>query len=90
MAVEVVAPEDYVGDVIGNLNARRGQIEGMEPRPGGAAAVTARVPLGEMFGYASDLRSMTQGRGTFSMQFDRYQPVPSKVAAELGAAEVPA
>ena len=70
-------------------NGRRGRLEGVDARRGGVAGVTARVPLGEMFGYASEMRSMTHGRGTFSMQFDRYQPVPSKVAAELGAAEVP-
>ena len=90
MKVEVVAPEEYVGDVIGNINARRGQIEGMEPRPGGVNTVRAFVPLGEMFGYASDLRSMTQGRGTFTMEFERYQPVPEKLATEVAGAQVPA
>ncbi len=83
MQVEVVAPEDYVGDIIGNLNARRGQIEGMNPRAGGLAAVTAFVPLAEMFGYASDLRSMSQGRGTFTMEFTRYEPVPEKLSETL-------
>jgi elongation factor G len=83
MKVEVVAPEEYVGDVIGDLNARRGQIDGMESRVDGVSAVDAHVPLGEMFGYASDLRSSTQGRGTFTMEFERYSPVPERVSREL-------
>jgi elongation factor G len=90
MQVEVTAPDEYTGDVIGNLNARRGQIEGMEPRAGGVTGVRALVPLGEMFGYASDLRSMTQGRGTFTMEFSRYQPVPEKISQSVGAVRVPA
>ena len=76
MAVEVVTPEDYLGDVIGDLNSRRGRVEGLEPR-GNAQAIKASVPLAEMFGYATDLRSMTQGRATFTMQFDRYEDVPA-------------
>jgi len=83
MRVEVVAPEEYTGDVIGNLNARRGQMEAMEQRAGGASAVRALVPLAEMFGYASDLRSITQGRGTFTMEFARYSRVPDKIEREL-------
>jgi len=83
MKVEVVAPEEFVGDIIGNLNARRAQIEGMEPRSGGIQAVRALVPLGEMFGYATDLRSMTQGRGTFTMEFDHYDEVPPEVAERI-------
>jgi elongation factor G len=83
MKVEVVAPEDCVGDIIGNLNARRAQIEGMEPRSGGIQAVRAMVPLGEMFGYATDLRSMTQGRGTFTMEFDHYAEVPPEVTERI-------
>ncbi len=83
MQVEVVCPEEYAGDVIGNLNSRRGQIEGMESRSGTGTAVAAIVPLGEMFGYASDLRSMTQGRGTFTMEFARYERVPDKLREQL-------
>jgi elongation factor G len=83
MKVEVVAPEEYVGDVIADLNARRGQIDGMETRSDGVSAVDAHVPLGEMFGYASDLRSTTQGRGTFTMEFEHYAPVPERVSRTL-------
>ena len=75
MAVEVVTPEDYMGDVIGDLSSRRGQIEGMEPR-GNAQLVRGKVPLANMFGYATDLRSRTQGRATYTMQFKAYEPVP--------------
>lgn len=82
MRVEVVAPEQYLGDVIGDINARRGRVEGTEPVPGGQA-VTALVPLAEMFGYATDLRSRTQGRGTYSMQLAHYEPVPQQLAQEL-------
>jgi elongation factor G len=85
MAVEVVTPEEYLGDVMGNLNQRRGRVEHLEPR-GNAQAVRARVPLAEMFGYATDLRSMTQGRATFTMQFDRYEEVPQGIAGEIVAA----
>jgi elongation factor G len=84
MAVEVVTPEDYMGDVIGDLNARRGRVEGMEQR-GGAQVVRAHVPLAEMFGYATDLRSRTQGRATYTMQFDSYQQVPESIAQEIVA-----
>jgi elongation factor G len=82
MAVEVVTPEDYLGDVMGDLNARRGRVEGLEPR-GNAQAIRARVPLATMFGYATDLRSTTQGRATFTMQFDRYEEVPQSIAGEI-------
>jgi elongation factor G len=82
MAVEVVTPEEYLGDVMGDLNSRRGRVEGLEPR-GNAQAIRARVPLATMFGYATDLRSTTQGRATFTMQFDRYEEVPQSIAAEL-------
>jgi elongation factor G len=85
MAVEVVTPEEYLGDVMGNLNQRRGRVEHLEPR-GNAQAVRARVPLAEMFGYATDVRSMTQGRATFTMQFDRYEEVPQGIASEIVAA----
>ncbi len=84
MRVEVVTPEEFTGDVIGDLNARRGRIEGMEIRAG-AQVVRALVPLATMFGYATDLRSMTQGRATYSMEFDHYAPVPESLAAELAA-----
>ena len=82
MAVEVVTPDDYVGDVMGNLNSRRGRVEHMEPR-GNAQTVTAKVPLSEMFGYATDLRSMSQGRATFTMQFERYEDVPQSIAGAI-------
>jgi elongation factor G len=83
MKVEVVVPEEYLGDVIGQLNSRRGMIQGMEIRPGNAQAVNAMVPLGEMFGYATELRSATQGRGVFSMEFDHYAPVSETVAQDI-------
>jgi elongation factor G len=86
MAVEVVTPEDYLGDVMGDLNSRRGHIEHLEPR-GNAQAIRARVPLATMFGYATDLRSTTQGRATFTMQFDRYEEVPQSIAGEIVDAE---
>src|SRR6188508_771247 len=82
MAVEVVTPEDFLGDVMGNLNSRRGRIEEMTPM-GNATTIKAIVPLSEMFGYATDVRSMTQGRATFSMQFDRYEEVPGNIAADI-------
>ncbi len=82
MAVEVTTPEEYLGDVIGNLNARRGRIESMHP-VGNAQVVRAVVPLAEMFGYATDLRSMTQGRADFTMQFERYEEVPQSIAATI-------
>jgi elongation factor G len=84
MAVEVVTPEDYMGDVIGDLSGRRGHIGDMGQR-GGSRVITARVPLGEMFGYATDLRSRTQGRANYTMQFDSYQPVPEPIAREIVA-----
>jgi elongation factor G len=83
-AVEVTTPEEYMGDVMGNLNSRRGQIESMEPR-GNAQVIRARVPLSEMFGYATDLRSMSQGRATYSMQFLRYDEVPKSLAEQITA-----
>jgi elongation factor G len=83
MKVEVIAPEEFLGDVIGQLNSRRGEIQGMEQRPGGAQAVHAMVPLAEMFGYSTDLRSATQGRGVFTMEFDHYDRVPENVARTI-------
>jgi elongation factor G len=82
MKVEIVMPEEYMGDVIGNVNARRGKIEGTEVR-GNAQVIDAMCPLSEMFGYATDLRSRTQGRGTFTMQFDHYDQVPEYVAKKV-------
>jgi len=82
MAVEVVTPEDYMGDVIGDLNSRRGMIQAMEER-GGARVVRALVPLSEMFGYVGDLRSRTQGRASYTMVFDSYAEVPANVAKEI-------
>jgi elongation factor G len=83
MKVEVVVPEDYLGEIIGQVNSRRGNVLGMEMRPGNAQAVRAMVPLAEMFGYATELRSATQGRGVFSMEFDHYQPVAESVMQEM-------
>jgi len=83
MKVEVVGPEEYLGDVMGQINSRRGLIQGMEVRPGNAQAVKAMVPLAEMFGYATQLRSATQGRGVFNMEFDHYAPVSQSVAEEI-------
>jgi elongation factor G len=84
MEVEVVTPEDNLGDVIGDLSSRRGRIEGMEQR-GASHVVRAQVPLSDMFGYATDLRSRTQGRATYTMQFDSYQEVPESVSREIVA-----
>ena len=81
-SVEVETPQEYMGDVMGNLNSRRGQIQGQEDR-GNATAIIALVPLSEMFGYATDLRSATQGRASYTMQFNSYQPVPKNVAEEI-------
>jgi len=83
MRVEVVGPEEFVGEVIGDLNARRAQIESMDLRPNGFQAVRAVAPLAEMFGYATDLRSMTQGRGTFTMEFDHYAELPESMVRKL-------
>jgi elongation factor G len=84
MRVEVVVPEEYMGDVIGDLTSRRGHIQSMESR-GGSQVINSRVPLSEMFGYATDLRSRTQGRGSYSMHFDRYEPAPASVSEEVVA-----
>ena len=82
MSVEVTTPEDFMGEVIGDLNSRRGQIQAMEERSG-ARIVRSLVPLSEMFGYVGDLRSKTQGRASYSMQFDSYAQVPANVATEI-------
>ena len=86
MAVEVVTPEEFLGDVIGDLSRRRGKVQGQERR-GNALAVQAFVPLGEMFGYATDLRSSTQGRATYTMQFERYEEVPTNIAEQITEAK---
>jgi elongation factor G len=83
MKLEIVVPEDYLGDVMGQQNARRGTILGVEMRPGNAQAIRSLVPLAEMFGYATELRSATQGRGVFSMEFDHYAPVEESVAQKI-------
>jgi len=87
MSVEVVVPEEFSGPVFGDLNGRRGRIQGMETRAG-AQVIAANVPLAEMFGYATDLRSMTQGRATYTMQFSHYEPVPQLISEEITAKAV--
>ena len=82
MDVEVVTPDEYMGDVMGDLNGRRGRIMNLEGRAG-AQVIRANVPLSQMFGYATDLRSKTQGRATFTMQFDHYEKVPASLAEEI-------
>jgi elongation factor G len=82
MQVEVVTPEDYMGDVVGDLNRRRGMIQGMDDIVSGKQ-ISAEVPLAEMFGYATDLRSATQGRATYSMEFKRYAEAPNNVAEAI-------
>lgn len=81
--VEIITPEDYMGDVMGDLNSRRGRIEGMEARVGGAQAISGYVPLSEMFGYATTLRSITQGRANYTMIFDHYEEVPASIATKI-------
>lgn len=83
MKVEVTVPEEYLGDIVGQLSARRGEIQGMDMRPGGVQAIRAMLPLSEMFGYATELRSATKGRGAFTMEFDHYTQVSEKLAEEL-------
>jgi len=83
MKVETIAPEEFTGDVIGDFSSRRGQVEGMSPRTGGVAAIVAMVPLSEMFGYATDLRSATQGRATFSMEFSHYDQIPDQIRDKI-------
>jgi elongation factor G len=82
MRVEVTVPEEFMGDVIGDITSRRGHLQSMEAR-GGSQIINARVPLSEMFGYATDLRSRTQGRASYSMHFDRYEPAPQSVSDEV-------
>jgi elongation factor G len=80
--IEVTVPEEYMGDVMGDINSRRGRVEGMEARAG-AQVIRGYVPLSEMFGYATDLRSKTQGRGVYTMQFAHYEEVPKSIAEEI-------
>ena len=84
MKLEVISPDDYLGDIVGDLNARRGKIEGMEMR-GGSRVINALVPLAEMFGYVTILRTLTQGRGVFSMEFLEYETTPLQVMEEIVA-----
>ena len=82
MKVEIETPEDYMGDVIGDVNKRRGQVNSMDERAG-VKLITAMIPLSEMFGYSTDLRSMSQGRATYAMLFDNYSEVPKNVSEEI-------
>ena len=84
MAVEVVVPEEFMGEVIGNISSRRGKVLGMNSR-GTAQIIQAQVPLAQMFGYATDVRSMSQGRATYTMQFSHYEPVPTSISEEISA-----
>jgi elongation factor G len=84
MALEVIVPEEYMGEVIGDINSKRGRIQGVKPRSG-AQVITGEVPLSEMFGYATDLRSLTQGRAIFTLQFARYEEVPRSVSEQIVA-----
>jgi elongation factor G len=83
MKVEVIVPEDSTGEVLGHINSRNGNILGMDMRPGNAQAIHAEVPLAEMFGYATELRSATKGRGVFTMEFDRYAPVSEATTKKI-------
>jgi len=83
MKVEVVVPEEYAGDVMGYLSSRRANIAGLDTRGDGVSAIHAHAPLGNMFGYATNLRNMSQGRGSFTMEFDRYEPVPESIADDI-------
>jgi elongation factor G len=83
MKVEVILPEEFLGDVLGQLNARRGEIQGLDVRPGNTQSARAMVPMAEMFGYATEIRSASQGRGSFSMEFDHYAPVSDAVAQKI-------
>ena len=83
MKVEAVIPDVYTGDVIGNISAKRGDIEGMEMHSNGVRSIKVKAPLAEMFGFATSLRSMTQGRGTFTMEFDHYAPVAKEITDQI-------
>ncbi len=84
MNIEIVTPEEFLGDVIGDINSRRGKVQNIEKR-GNAQVIRAKAPLSEMFGYATDLRSITQGRATYTMQFSHYDEVPKGVSEEIVA-----
>jgi elongation factor G len=86
MAVEVETPEDYAGTVMGDLSSRRGMLQGMDDMVGGGKVIKAEIPLAEMFGYATNLRSLTQGRATYTMEFKHYSEAPKNVAEEIIAA----
>jgi elongation factor G len=86
MAVEVETPEDYAGTVMGDLSSRRGMVQGMDDMVGGGKVIRAEVPLAEMFGYATNLRSLTQGRATYTMEFKHYAEAPKNVSEEIIAA----
>jgi len=83
MRVEVITPEDRTGDILGHISSRHGNVLGMDPRPGNAQVIHAEVPLSDMFGYATELRSSTKGRGVFTMEFERYAPVSDAVMKKL-------
>jgi elongation factor G len=85
MKVEITVPEEYMGDVMGDVSSRRGRIEGMEPQNGGAQLIKAYVPLAEMFGYSTDLRSTTQGRGVYAMEVDHYEAVPKSIQDKIAS-----
>ena len=87
MSVEIVTPEDHMGDVIGDLNSRRGMVGEFGDKPGGMKVVNAEVPLAEMFNYVSNLRGMTKGRASYSMKLDKYMPVPPNIQQDLAAAK---
>ena len=82
MKIEIITPEDYLGDVLGDFNSRRGRVEGMEPRPG-AQAIHGYVPMAQMFGYATVLRSISQGRAIYTLTFSHYEEVPASIAKEI-------
>jgi elongation factor G len=83
MKVEIIVPEENTGEVLGQINSRRGSVLGMDPRPGNAQSIHSEVPLAEMFGYATELRSATKGRGVFTMEFKRYAPVTEAIMKKL-------
>ena len=87
MKVDIVVPDNYAGDVIGDVASRRGKIDGMEPHSQGMQAIMTHIPLAEMFGYATGLRSSTQGRGTFNMEFDHYEEVSTEIAKQILGAD---
>jgi elongation factor G len=83
MKIQVIVPDNFMGEVTGNVSSKRGAIESIDDRPGQLKVVNAKVPLSELFGYATELRSMSQGRGSFTMEFDHYEPAPNNVAQQI-------